>query len=175
MARNRTTYLPTDCTYNPEQIDKTTGKLLPRGYAGQAGKRARSRRDETGTDITLAALMRLYGMKPKPTEDGTWEARHPTARRRDAVVHINADLTHWQVAHPFVDRKHEGGIFGFVCWMESCGMLGVAHMVREVYPRLLAEAGIPEDYGLDVACAPQSPIRNGWSGFAELRRDEEGC
>lgn len=128
--------------------------------AKTAPGRAWSRRDETGTDITLAALMRLYGMKPKPTEDGTWEARHPTARRRNAVVHINADLTRWQVAHPFVDRKHEGDLFAFVRWMESCGMLGVAHMVRKEYPRLLAEAGIPEDYGLDVA---------------ELRRDREGC
>ena len=68
---------------------------------------AKSRRAEAGTDITLAALMRLYGMAPKPTPDGSWEARHPTARRRGAVVHIDATLSRWWFKHPFVNKTRE--------------------------------------------------------------------
>jgi hypothetical protein len=126
---------------------------------------SKAKTTEDGIGFTLAALMCLYGMKPRPIGDGTWEARHPTALRRDAVVHIDSTLTQWWIEHPFVDRKREGGLFGFICWVEGCGMLGVAHMVREEYPRLLAEAGIPPDFGLD----------SGESGFVkELRRDESG-
>jgi hypothetical protein len=35
--------------------------------------------------------------------------------------------------------------------MEGCGLFGIMHMLRDEYPRLLAEAGIPENYGLDTA------------------------
>ena len=113
--------------------------------------RPKSRRTDAGTAITLAALMRLYGMRPKPAVGGTWEARHPTARRRGAVVHIDATLSRWWIEHPFVDHRREGDLYSFIGWMEGCGMLGGAHMLRDEYPRLLAEAGIPENYGLDMA------------------------
>jgi len=112
--------------------------------------RAKSRRADAGTDITLAALMRLYGMAPKPTPDGSWEARHPTARRRGAVVHIDATLSRWWIKHPFVDKTREGDLYSFIGWMEGCGLFGIMHMLRDEYPRLLAEAGIPENYGLDI-------------------------
>ena len=112
--------------------------------------RAKSRQTDAGTDITLAALMRLYGMAPKPTPDGSWEARHPTARRRGAVVHIDATLSRWWIKHPFVDKTREGDLYSFIGWMEGCGLFGIMHMLRDEYPRLLAEAGIPENYGLDI-------------------------
>jgi hypothetical protein len=118
------------------------GTTAGRGKPRQAGRES---------EITLAALMRLYGMKPHPVADGSWEARHPTARRRGAIVHMDAALSRWWVEHPFVDRKREGDLYGFICWMEGCGMLGVAHMLREEYPRLLAEAGIAQNYGIDMA------------------------
>jgi len=34
-------------------------------------------------------------------------------------------------------------------------MLGAAHMLRDEYPRLLAEAGIPENYGLDITAGKE--------------------
>ena len=113
--------------------------------------RPKSKRAEAGTDITLAALMRLYGMAPRPTADGSWSAKHPTARRREAVVHIDATLSRWWFKHPFVEKTREGDLFSFIAWMEGCGLYGIAHMLRDEYPRLLAEAGIPENYGLDTA------------------------
>jgi hypothetical protein len=39
--------------------------------------------------------------------------------------------------------------------MEGCGLFGIAHMLRDEYPRLLAEAGIPETYGLDITAGKE--------------------
>ena len=117
--------------------------------------RPKSKRADAGTDITLAALMRLYGMAPRPTADGSWSAKHPTARRREAVVHIDATLSRWWFKHPFVEKTREGDLFSFIAWMEGCGLYGIAHMLRDEYPRLLAEAGIPQTYGLDTAAGKE--------------------